>query len=160
VTGRREENDRPLSASGRAAARALVAELVGEPIAALYSSPYPRAVQTIEPLAAARGLDVTIVPDLRERLLSTGDLPDWEEHCRRSFGDFEYAPAGGESSAAAQARAETALAALAGVHPAQTIAVASHGNLIALMLHARDPSIGFAFWRAMPMPAVYRVDRE
>ncbi len=30
-------------------------------------------------------------------------------------------------------------------HPEQTIAVASHGNLIALMLHARDPSVGFAF---------------
>lgn len=103
---------------------------------------------------------MTIVADLRERLLAPGDLPDWEEHCRRSFGDFGYALAGGESSAAAQARAEAALATIARLHPGQTIAVASHGNLIALMLHARDPSVGYAFWRAMPMPALYAIERE
>ena len=101
-----------------------------------------------------------IVPDLRERLLSPADAPDWEAHVRRGWSDFEYALAGGESSRAAQARVGAILNRLAARHPDATIAAASHGNLIALALHAYDRSIGFDFWRAMPMPAVYSLDVE
>jgi len=40
------------------------------------------------------------------------------------------------------------------------VAVSSHGNLIALALAADDPSVGFDFWRGMPMPAIYRLEHE
>jgi hypothetical protein len=33
-----------------------------------------------------------------------------------------------------------------------------HGNLIALALNAFVPSIGFDFWAAIPLPAVYRIE--
>jgi 2,3-bisphosphoglycerate-dependent phosphoglycerate mutase len=137
---------------------ALADRLRTEPIAGLYSSPYPRALQTIEPLAAALAVPVTVVPDLRERLLHPGPLPDWLEHCRRGWGDFDLALPGGESSRTAQRRVGAALSLLAAQHPGETIAVASHGNLIALALDAQDPGVGFDFWRSMPMPAVYPVD--
>jgi 2,3-bisphosphoglycerate-dependent phosphoglycerate mutase len=113
----------------------------------------------VAPLAAALGLTVGIVDDLRERLLSPGDLPDWEEHCRRGWADFAYALPGGESSHEAQVRVGAALDLLAERHRGETIAVASHGNLIALALQIEDPAVGFEFWRVMPMPAVYRLER-
>jgi 2,3-bisphosphoglycerate-dependent phosphoglycerate mutase len=160
VTGHGEENDRPLSVAGHEAAQRLAATLSAEPVAAIYSSPYPRAIQTIEPLAETMGLGITVVTDLRERVLAPGDLPDWEEHCRRGWADFDYALLGGESSTAAQRRVCAVLHDLAARHPEQTIAIASHGNLIALALHAHDGSIGFDFWRTMPMPAVYGLDLE
>jgi 2,3-bisphosphoglycerate-dependent phosphoglycerate mutase len=159
VTGTGEENDRPLSAAGGDAAQRLATELEAEPLVALYSSPYPRAIQTIAPLAERVGLGIGVVAGLRERVLSPGDLPDWEEHCRRGWEDFDYALPGGESSRAAQRRACAVLEDLVGRHAGETIAIASHGNLIALALHAQDASIGLDFWRAMPMPAVYRLDR-
>jgi 2,3-bisphosphoglycerate-dependent phosphoglycerate mutase len=112
----------------------------------------------VEPLAAALGVDVAIVSDLRERLLSAGATPDWETHVRRGWSDLDHALPGGESSRGAQARVGAVLRDLAARHPDATIAAASHGNLIALALHAHDPSIGFDFWRAMPMPAVYPID--
>ena len=34
----------------------------------------------------------------------------------------------------------------------------SHGNLIALVLSAHDPAVGFELWDAMPMPALYEID--
>jgi 2,3-bisphosphoglycerate-dependent phosphoglycerate mutase len=155
-----EENERPLSAAGRDAARRLAAELAGAGIAAVYSSPYPRAVQTVEPLAAALGLDIAILDDLRERLLSPEALPDWEDRCRASWADPDHALPGGESGAIAQTRVLRVLGEIATRHRGETVAVASHGNLIALALAANDPSIGFDFWRSMPMPAVYRLERE
>ena len=143
---------------GHADAKALAKRLRTEPVAAVYSSPYPRAVQTVEPLAGALGVAIEIVADLRERLLAPGPLPDWLEHCRRSWDDFDHALPGGESSRAAQGRIDVTLALLASRHREETIAVASHGNLIALALHLRDPTIGFGFWRAMPIPAVYPIE--
>jgi 2,3-bisphosphoglycerate-dependent phosphoglycerate mutase len=137
---------------------ALAHRLGAELITGVYSSPYPRALQTIAPLATALEVPVTVVPDLRERLLAPGPLPDWLEHCRRGWEDFDRALPGGESSRTAQRRVGAALSLLAAKHPDETIAVASHGNLIALALNAQDPRIGFEFWRSMPMPAVYPVD--
>jgi 2,3-bisphosphoglycerate-dependent phosphoglycerate mutase len=156
-TGAAEENDRPLSVAGAEAARELAASLAHEPIAAVYSSPYPRALQTAAPTAAAHGLGVELVEDLRERLLSPHPLADWYAEVRRTWSDFDYALPAGESSRVAQSRAGRVIAHLAERHPDARIAAVSHGNLIALLLNARDPGVGFELWEAMPMPAVYEI---
>jgi 2,3-bisphosphoglycerate-dependent phosphoglycerate mutase len=125
---RGEQNDRRLSDTGRAAAAALAAELSAEPIAAIYSSPCPRARETVEPLAAAFDLPIAVLDDLRERLLSPGVLDDWLGALRRSFADPDYALPGGESSRQAGERVGALLARVAGRHRGQTVVCASHGN--------------------------------
>ncbi len=77
---------------------------------------------------------------------------------RRTWDDLDYALPGGESSRTAQIRAAGVLSGLAERHPGATIAAVSHGNLIALALHARDPSVGFELWDGMPMPALYEIE--
>ncbi|HEY0408694.1 MAG TPA: phosphoglycerate mutase family protein [Candidatus Dormibacteraeota bacterium] len=57
---------RPLTRSGRRQAEALVEQLRDEPIERILSSPYLRCIQTVEPLAAARGLRVEPADDLAE----------------------------------------------------------------------------------------------
>ena len=47
---------RPLDERGRRQAEALVDALAAFPITRIFSSPYDRCVQTVEPLAAQRGL--------------------------------------------------------------------------------------------------------
>ncbi len=157
-SGANEQNDRPLSARGAVDADELAARLADEPLAAVYSSPYPRALQTALPVAARHGLEVEVLADLRERLLSPQPLADWYAEVRRSWDDFDRAHSGGESSRAAQARATRVLAELAARHPGATIAAASHGNLIALALNCLDPAVGFDVWDAMPMPALYEIE--
>jgi len=153
---RYEENDRPLTEAGRRDAERLADRLADETVAAIYSSPYPRAVQTVEPLARRLGTEVTLVDDLRERLLSLGALPGWREQLNRSWTDFEYALEDGESSAEAQRRIIAVLETLRRRHLGTRIVVASHGNLIALALHSMMPDqVDFEFWAAMPAPAVY-----
>jgi 2,3-bisphosphoglycerate-dependent phosphoglycerate mutase len=153
-----EENERPLSARGLADAERIAADFTGH-IDALYSSPYLRARQTIEPLARRRNLAVETIDDLRERLLSAAPLDDWCAHLQRSWTDFDYAPAGGESSRAAQVRVLAVIEHVRARHPeGGAVILASHGNLIARALHAFDSRIDFAFWEAIPTPALFKLE--
>jgi 2,3-bisphosphoglycerate-dependent phosphoglycerate mutase len=153
-----EENDRPLSTRGRADAESLAAEFADR-IDAIYSSPYPRARQTVEPLARRFGLAIETIDDLRERVLSTAPLTDWRAHLARSWSDFDYATADGESSRVAQQRVLGVLEEIRARHSdGGSVMLASHGNLIALALHSFDARVDFDFWEAIPLPAVFRLD--
>ena len=58
-----------LDADGRAQAEALAARLVGEPLAAIYTSDLGRTLETAAPTASGRMMDITTDPRLRERHL-------------------------------------------------------------------------------------------
>ena len=61
------DDQRPLDDSGRAQAAALAEALApGPPVSAVLSSAYTRCVQTVEPLAAALGLEVGVDEALEE----------------------------------------------------------------------------------------------
>jgi len=155
-----DEFTRPLTPKGTRDAEQLRETHASTQIDAAYSSPYIRARQTIEPIAQARGLSIDTIEDLRERLLSPVDLPDWQTPLRRSWEDFDYAPPGGETSRDAQARVVRVLDTIASRHSSGTVVLASHGNLIALALHAFTPGVDYEFWESIPMPAVYTLIRE
>jgi 2,3-bisphosphoglycerate-dependent phosphoglycerate mutase len=156
-----DEYTRPLTAQGIRDAERLSDSLASTRIDAAYSSPYLRARQTIEPIATARGLTIETINDLRERVLKPGDLPDWRMHLQRSWNDFDYALPGGESSREAQARVMRVLDDVRSRHSrGEVVMLASHGNLIALALHAFVPTVDYAFWESIPMPAVFRLVNE
>jgi 2,3-bisphosphoglycerate-dependent phosphoglycerate mutase len=155
-----DEFTRPLTAKGMRDAEQLRDEHASTQIDAAYSSPYIRARQTIDPIARVRGLAIATIEDLRERLLSPGELPDWRSHLKRSWEDFDYAPPGGESGRVAQARVVRVLDMIASRHSGGTVIIASHGNLIALALHAFMPGVDYAFWESIPTPAVFTLIRE
>lgn len=57
---------RPLTKAGFAQAAALPALYEGQPFSRIFSSPYVRCVQTLEPLAVARGLTLETADELAE----------------------------------------------------------------------------------------------
>ncbi|MGH7764146.1 MAG: SixA phosphatase family protein [Candidatus Dormibacteraceae bacterium] len=61
-----DDRARPLSPKGRKQADALVSVFETFPVSAVFASPYLRCVQTVEPLARARGLDVKESTSLAE----------------------------------------------------------------------------------------------
>jgi 2,3-bisphosphoglycerate-dependent phosphoglycerate mutase len=152
------EYERPLTARGRADAESFAETFAALAIDAIYASPYARAHQTVVPLARPRGLTVGAIADLRERLLSPDLLSDWRDHVARSWQDDDYAPPGGETGRAARARILAVLDDVRARHPGGTVALGSHGNLIALALGGITAGVDFAFWDAMPMPAIYRLE--
>lgn len=151
--------ERPLTERGHRDVGELAASLAEVDLAAIYSSPYLRAVQTVEPLARRRGLGIDLLDDLRERLVPLMPPADWRAQLERSWRDFDYKPDGGETNRNAQSRALAVLDALRARHARGTLALGSHGTLIALMLNAIAPTVGFAFWSEIPMPAIYRLER-
>jgi phosphohistidine phosphatase SixA len=66
-----DDRERPLDKRGRKRAEELVAQLKPYPIEAILSSPARRCVETVEPLARARGLEIEQRPELGEESQAT-----------------------------------------------------------------------------------------
>jgi uncharacterized phosphatase len=126
--------DRPLNDTGRAQAVALADTLDGKQIDAIYSSDLLRAHETARIVAERRGLQVTLVPELRERDFGTWEgLTDAEilerfPHARTgSWGDAETKEEMTE-------RVHVALARIAAEHPDGNVLVITHGGPVRVLL--------------------------
>jgi len=151
----------PLSDTGRQQAEHLVDALAPLPITRVVSSPYRRAIATVEPFARRLGAEIHVEHDLRERNLTHGRPDaDWRALLERSWRDFDFAEPGAESSRVCQQRVHACLTRLATECPAETFVVASHGNAIALMLTAIEPNFGHAGWQAMRNPDGFRLRHD
>ena len=151
------ESDWPLSDLGRRQAATLADSLAGTEIAAVASSPYLRALDTVRPLADRSGRSVAVRDDLRERKLCDSLRDDWLDLLRKAWDDFAFALPDCESGCACQRRVRKCLADLAQEHEGLTIAVCSHGNAIGLFLNSIDPSFGFRQWAGMTTPDMFRI---
>jgi len=149
---------RGLSESGHEAAHRIADLLELCNVSQIVSSPYTRAVQTVQPLADRLGIPIQIDPDLRERLLCVNAVDDFRRRVEVVWQDFDFCYPGGESSAAAQVRVRTAIDRIARASDGRSVAIASHGNALALFLRTIDPTVDFSFWERMSMPDVYAVD--
>ncbi len=166
------DEGRPLSERGMRDAEEVGRVLSSRPPVpeAIYSSPYPRALQTVEPLAAALGLPIEILDDLRERTLADGAVDDFPAAMRASWEDLTLVYPGGESSLAATERFSAAIDSIvvhhSGAHHSGArhnggcVAVGTHGNVLGLWLQANDPRYGYDFWCDMSWPDVYLVTME
>ena len=148
---------RPLSPAGRRAAECLAESLIGFEIEAIYSSPYQRALETVTPLAKHFDLPVKELRDLRERNLGSFRSATIDEAVAETWSDFDFVHPGGESSRAAQSRALAVSRILARRHPTGPVALATHGNLLVLLLNAFDRSADLDLWRSLSLPDVFHL---
>ena len=127
--------DPALSARGVAQAERLAAWLEEEPLDALYTSPMRRARETAAPLAALRGLEPGVEPDLMEldhlsgsyiplEELKRDDYPRWQELVQQGG---LYA---GVDLPAFRASVRAALERIIDAHPGRRVAVTCHGGVI------------------------------
>ena len=122
---------------------------------ALSSSPSTRAVETVGPLANRLGLKPELVADLRERQLPVVPADAFDALVRDAWRCPQEAPPGGESNIEGQARGTAVVHRIVDRHPAEQVALATHGNLLALVLNGLDASYGYEFWRQLSFPDVY-----
>ncbi|WP_342492329.1 histidine phosphatase family protein [Bacillus sp. FSL M7-0003] len=120
----------------------------------IISSPYKRAIQTTEPLAHAKQLEIKIDQRLSERVLSSKPIDNWYEKLKLSFTDLHMTCEGGESSQEAMNRIVEALHEQIKLETDHTLLV-THGNIMSLLLKHADSTIGFEEWKKLSNPDVY-----
>jgi 2,3-bisphosphoglycerate-dependent phosphoglycerate mutase len=151
------DDGRPLSERGRASAAVLDGLLARLPIEAVYSSPSRRALETIELFARRLRLEPVIVADLRERELVVAPDMDFETAVQAAWRAPATASLGSESNDAAQARGLAVIQMIIAEQGGRHAVVATHGNLLALILNGLKPALGFEFWRSLTFPDVYEL---
>jgi broad specificity phosphatase PhoE len=128
--------DPPLNRTGRAQAVDLSVALMAEQLAAVYSSPLRRALETAEVLAASHGFEPVPVDDLREV-----DVGSWsgltraevEERFPAQFArwlDYGQGWEDGETYEEMGRRAVDALLGLAAAHDGERVLAVTHGGPI------------------------------
>lgn len=125
-----------LNEHGFKQAQALVERLQPVELAAIYSSPLERTLETAQPLAHARGLRIFKTPGLGEV-----QFGDWQGQSlkmlarKKEWRIVQMAPAAfrfpnGESMREMQYRAIAAVEKIAAAHPKEAVALFSHGDVI------------------------------
>jgi len=143
-----------LNDEGRAQAEALARRLAGVQLAAIYSSPLERTLETAQPLAEAHGLTIEVRHGLGEL-----DCGDWAGRGLQELKEEELWPViqvypggarfpGGESIREAQARMVAELDGIRDHHPGQTVAVVSHSDPIKLAV---------AYYTGLPLDLFQRL---
>lgn len=146
-----------LTEKGFEQALALTQFFSGIPIDRIITSPFLRAIQTIQPFAQKTNLEIEKDERLAERILSKEPLSNWLEVYKETYKDLDLKFSGGESTREATNRV------LSLVHeiindPEQNIILVSHGNLISLLMsHLFSEINGFELWEKLSNPDVYQL---
>lgn len=141
TTGKRLSGQAPgihLSERGRQQAEALAERLRPLTLAAVYSSPLERCIETAEPMARLHGLEVQPVEGLLEVAYGRWTGRPLAQLVRTSLWKrIQQAPSsvrfpGGETLEEVQGRAVNAIAGLAGAHRRGAVALVTHAEVIRL----------------------------
>lgn len=158
------ERTRGLSVEGKRKAQQAAELLINEGINLIVSSPYARAILTVEGLAHKLNLDIIEIEDLRERHFAGDDYKISDDEfmlaVNRMFEDPSYALPGGESNLVCQNRAVAALKTILEQHNGSKIAIGTHGNVMTLMIGYFDSNYGFDFLMQTDKPDVYKLEFE
>ncbi|GKV68657.1 phosphoglycerate mutase [Sporosarcina sp. NCCP-2716] len=119
----------------------------------IISSPFKRAIQTVQPFADRKQLVIETDARLEERRLSGVPLHDWLDKLKKTFDNPDLKFDGGESSAEAAVRIVSVVDEAFRNHLATTLIV-THGNLLALLLNRLDNQFGFEDWADLTNPDI------
>ncbi|MGD7024869.1 histidine phosphatase family protein [Rossellomorea vietnamensis] len=160
-----KERLRGLSEKGLTDVKRITEILKKEGIQTIVSSPYRRAVLTVEPLAKIIGEEVVIFENLKERVFSSEENRVADKQLmpllEKSFEDSNYALEGGESNEDCQLRAVAALREIVSTFCGQKIAIGTHGAVMSLMMGYFDEKYySLEFLHSTTKPDIYRMEFE
>lgn len=152
-----DELGRPLSERGMEDAKLVTELLQLEGIDHVISSPYQRAIQTVEGIANYIGQEIEIVDDFKERTLSEHPLADFNEAISKVWADFDFSLDGGESNNVAQVRGVAATVEVLDTYKGKNIVIGTHGNIMVLIMNYFDTKYDVQFWEQLAMPDIYKL---
>ncbi|MCU5515672.1 histidine phosphatase family protein [Bacillus wiedmannii] len=153
----KDERVRPLSEKGHLDVENVTRLLKDKHIDVVISSPYKRAIQTVQGIANTYNISIQIEEDLRERLLSKEPVTDFNDAVQKVWEDWDFAHEGGESNDVAQRRAVICMQNILKKYENKNIVIGTHGNIMVLLMNYFDSKYDFQFWKTLHMPDVYKL---
>ncbi|WP_412547189.1 histidine phosphatase family protein [Peribacillus simplex] len=151
-----QPSESQLTEKGLKQAKYLVEFFSNTKIDRIISSPFLRAIQSVEPISEKTNLKIEIDERLSERTLSTTNLPDWLEKLKATFNDMELKFEGGESSQEAMNRIVNVVDEVFKSETENTLIV-THGNLMSLLLKNYNNDFDFECWKNLSNPDVFQL---
>lgn len=155
-----DEQGRPLSKEGLEAAKNVALQLKTEKVDHFFSSPYKRAIETIQFASAEQKHLIHTVDAFKERCLSKTPVVHFEEAIKKVWQDQYFAWEGGESNKDAQKRGVNATLQLLNEYRNKKIVIGTHGNMMVLIMNYFDKRFDFSFWKSLTMPDIYKLEFE
>lgn len=147
-----QEPDAKLTEKGKEQAKEIACFFENQPIKHIISSPFARAIQSIEPTANILRLQLQIDNRLMERRLVSQTTTGWLKRIAASIKEKEIKMATGESS---QDITTSLFEVLESANDGTVIS--THGNMIGLILNQIDGLSGFKEWIELSHPDVYKL---
>jgi 2,3-bisphosphoglycerate-dependent phosphoglycerate mutase len=152
-----DELNRPLSEKGFKDAEKINEILLNENIAYVLSSPYKRAIQTVQGVAKNICADILIEDGFKERKIAEGSVENFNSAIDKLWTNFDFNFEGGESNLKAQKRGIHSLNKVLNKYNGKNIVIGTHGNIMVLIMNYFDNKYNYDFWKGLSMPDVYRL---
>lgn len=148
----------PLSELGHRQAHELVPVIDSLKLDLIYSSPFTRAKQTIEPFLKQSGMEMIIDERIQGRVLGDATRNDlFNSLFKRSFEDLDFTLEGSESGNDCIRRVQSLIDHVHESHIDKNILFVFHSNPIAFYLSSLDSSVDYEWFRRMPCPVLYEI---
>lgn len=158
----KNERTRGLTEKGRSDAKKATELLKDEGIDTFISSPYSRAILTIEELADSLDKEILVYENLKEMIFTDEDKiiedKDLFPSVERMFSDPDYSLPGGESKRICQDRLIAAFKEILKQHKGQKVVIGTHGMVMTLMMGYFDDRYDFQFLMQTSKPDIYRME--
>jgi len=152
-----DELNRPLSEKGLKDAERITEILLGENINYVFSSPYKRAIQTVEGAAKKAKTEVIIKEGFRERRIAEEPVEDFDNAMTKLWTNYNFSLNGGESNFQAQKRGVKSINKILNEYKGNNIVIGTHGNIMVLIMNYFDRKYDYEFWKNLTMPDIYKL---
>jgi broad specificity phosphatase PhoE len=147
----------PLTDEGRVKCKILAEKLRPYAIRQIYTSTEAKAVETGQIVADILDLPCSIAPDLaetrREGLDMMANMADFKAQVREAMRQPDEKLFGEERFSDARERFLNEMTRLLAQHPAETIALVSHGRVLSMVLAQLRDEDPISIWDSLKMPA-------
>jgi 2,3-bisphosphoglycerate-dependent phosphoglycerate mutase len=156
----KDELKRPLTEVGIERKKKIIALFDEINIDSIFSSPYKRTIQTIEPLSIYKKININIVENFRERKISNNWIENFDEYSKKQWNNFSYKLENGESLLEVQDRNIESLKKILVEYNGKTIIIGTHGTALSTIINYYDKTFLYKDFMKIVnlMPYIIRFD--
>jgi 2,3-bisphosphoglycerate-dependent phosphoglycerate mutase len=135
--------ERPLTPKGLKDRKLVTTYLYDKDIVIVLSSPFKRAIETVEDFSNTKKLSIEVIDDFRERKVGNDWIEDFYTFSKMQWEDFKYRLSNGECLMEVQERNINGLMGVLEEHKGKNIVIGSHGTALSTIINYFDPTYGF-----------------